>query len=109
MKSTSLWKDTVDLPDLPPLASDSTADVCVIGAGISGLTIALLLARAGRSVVVIDTQELGRGQTGVTTAHLANVIDDRYTEMLRLHGPQGARLACQSHAAAIDTIEEICR
>ena len=81
----------------------------MIGAGIAGVTTAYLLAREGRSVILIDDGTPGCGQTGVTTAHLSCVIDDRYTEMIRLHGVDGARVARQSHAAAISRIETICR
>src|SRR4029079_12016206 len=86
---------------------DATADVCVVGAGIAGLTTAYLLAREGRTVIVIDAGHVGHGQTAVTTAHLSYVIDDTFKEMLRLHGPDGARLARDSHARAIDRIETI--
>ena len=59
-------------------------------------------------MLVIDAQGVGGGQTGVTTAHLSNEIDDTYVEIVRLHGPDNARLACDSHRAAIDAIEAIC-
>ena len=106
-RSHSLWIETADLDALAPLQADVRADVCVIGAGIAGLTTAYLLAREGRSVVVLDDGRPGSGQTGVTTAHLAYEIDDRYVEMVRLHGIEGARLAYRSHRAAIDRIEAI--
>jgi glycine/D-amino acid oxidase-like deaminating enzyme/nitrite reductase/ring-hydroxylating ferredoxin subunit len=51
---------------------------------------------------------VGNGQTAVTTAHLSYVIDDTFKEILRLHGPDGARLARESHATAIDAIHGIC-
>lgn len=108
MRSTSLWFHTVDIAKRPPLANDARADVCVVGAGLAGLTTAYLLARDGRQVVLLDDGTPGSGQTGVTTAHLSSVIDDRYEEMIRLHGVHGARLAYQSHRAAIDRIEAIC-
>jgi len=107
-KSTSLWIDTAHRPSAAPLVEDTSADVCVVGAGIAGLTTAYLLAREGRSVALIDAGEVGNGQTAVTTAHLSSVIDDGFTEMLRLHGPDGARLAHESHARAVDRIDMIC-
>ena len=58
--------------------------------------------------MVIDAGQVGNGQTSVTTAHLSNVIDDTFKETLRLHGPDGARLANASHASAVDRIERIC-
>ena len=107
-KSTSLWIDTSARFEAAPLPRDESADVCVVGAGIAGLTTAYLLAREGRSVVVIDTGPIGGVETAVTTAHLSSVIDDTFKEMLRLHGPDGAKLAYESHSRAIDCIEAIC-
>lgn len=109
MKSTSLWLDTAHPDRQPALTEDAHADVCVIGAGIAGVTTAYLLAREGRRVILVDDGTPGCGHTGMTTAHLSNLIDDRYTEMIRLHGVGGARLACDSHGAAISRIETICR
>lgn len=93
----------------PPssLQTDLNADVCVIGAGIAGLTTAYLLAREGKSVIVLDDGPVGGGETGRTTAHLSTALDDRYYELERLHGREGAQLAAQSHTTAIDTIEAI--
>jgi glycine/D-amino acid oxidase-like deaminating enzyme/nitrite reductase/ring-hydroxylating ferredoxin subunit len=98
---------TAEMPRQPVLAEDTGADVCVIGAGISGLTIAYLLAREGRSVVVLDDGPMAGGETCRTTAHLVNALDDRYSELRKLHGDKGARLAAASHTAAIDRIERI--
>jgi len=107
-KSTSPWTETTPRIPTTSLGENIRADVCVIGAGIAGLTTGYLLAREGRAVAVLDTGRVGNGQTAVTTAHLSNVIDDTFKEILRLHGPDGARLANASHAAAIDRIEMIC-
>ena len=86
---------------------DQKAAVCVVGAGIAGLTTAYLLAKAGRKVVVLDAGTGGGGETPYTTAHLASAIDDRYAEVERIRGTDVARLAAQSHGAAIDRIETI--
>lgn len=82
------------------------ADVLVIGAGVAGLVTALCLLREGRKVVVIDREGVAEGETGRSTAHLASALDDRFYELARLHGADGARLAAASHAAAIDWIED---
>lgn len=95
------------VPQFPPLAGNALADVCVVGAGIAGMTTAYLLARKGKRVMVIDDGPIGGGMTSRTTAHLSFAIDDRYYELERLHGEEGARLAAQSHAAAVDAIEAI--
>src|SRR5947208_15533794 len=104
------WKDSLKEFQGPPLTADLTADVCVVGAGIAGLTTAYLLAEAGRQVTVIDASDSpGGGETRHTTAHLASAIDDRFYEVTRVRGEKMARLAFESHAAAITRIEAICQ
>ena len=104
---TSVWAATAQLPSFSSLTNDTTADVCIVGAGISGLTTAYLLTQVGKSVVVVDDGAIGSGMTGVTTAHLVNALDDRFFDLERLHGERGARLAAESHTAAVDRIESI--
>src|SRR5919107_731317 len=106
-QTTSVWMATGDVPEFGPLAHEASADVCVVGAGIAGLTVAYLLAREGRSVIVLDDGPVAGGETARTTAHLVNALDDRYYELERLHGERGARRAPESHTPAIDQIEEI--
>jgi glycine/D-amino acid oxidase-like deaminating enzyme/nitrite reductase/ring-hydroxylating ferredoxin subunit len=60
-------------------------------------------------VIVLEAGSIISGETQRTTAHLVTALDDRYFELERLHGEQGAILAAESHAAAIDTIERIIR
>ena len=108
-RSQSLWIETAYPDGFEPLRADSRADVCVIGAGIAGVTIGYLLTREGQSVIVLDDGRPGCGQTGVTTAHLSYEIDDSYQEIVRVHGREGARLAYTSHRAAIDRIEAIAQ
>jgi len=100
---------TATLPSFPALTSDEHADVCIVGAGIAGLTTGYLLARAGKSVVILDDGPIVSGETERTTAHLVTALDDRYFELERLHGENGTKLAAESHAAAIDAIERIVR
>ena len=107
-QNLSAWT-SFHVPDFPALASDASTEVCIVGAGIAGLTTAYLLTRKGKRVLVIDDGPIGSGMTGATTAHLTNAIDDRYYEVERVHGEEGAKLAAVSHGAAIDAIEDIVR
>lgn len=100
---------TASTPLQARLRDNIRTDVCIVGGGIAGMTTAYLLANEGRSVVVLDDGAIGGGMTGRTTAHLTNAYDDRYVEMEKLHGEDGARLIAQSHTAAIDKVEAICR
>jgi len=91
--------------DYPPLRKNTEADVCIVGAGIAGLSVAYALSREGKSVVVLDGRNLGGGETSHTTAHLVNALDDRFTELEWAHGEEGSRLAAESPTAAINWIE----
>ncbi|HEV3008448.1 MAG TPA: FAD-dependent oxidoreductase [Burkholderiales bacterium] len=105
----AIWAATAAMPQFSPLQENVHVDVCIVGAGISGLTTAYLLARAGRRVAVIDDGPVAGGMTQKTTAHITNQLDDRYSELEKLHGREGARLAADSHSAAIDRIETIVK
>ena len=105
----SLWQDTASIPPRPPLSEHLVTDVCVVGAGIAGLSVAYHLARAGKRVVVLELDQVASGETGRTTAHLSNAIDDRYLALDKAVGGDNARLAAESHTAAIDAIERIVR
>jgi glycine/D-amino acid oxidase-like deaminating enzyme/nitrite reductase/ring-hydroxylating ferredoxin subunit len=93
--------------DRPALSANATTDVCVIGAGIAGLTTAYLLTREGRSVTVLDLDRIGGQETSRTTAHLSDVLDEGLPELESMFGEERARLAVASHTAAIARIEEI--
>ena len=86
----SVWMETAEVTRHRSLSKDVQADVCVVGAGIAGLTTAYLLAREGKSVVVLDDGPVAGGQTQRTTAHLSNAIDDRFTEIEKIHGAEGS-------------------
>src|SRR5688572_29044394 len=106
-QTTSCWMASSNVPAWPQLTTDLDCDVCIIGAGISGLTTAYLLAGERQRVVVLDEGPIARGETSRTTAHLSCEIDDYYFEIERIFGADGARLAYESHSSAIDTIERI--
>jgi glycine/D-amino acid oxidase-like deaminating enzyme/nitrite reductase/ring-hydroxylating ferredoxin subunit len=103
--TASIWSSTEPPTPLAPLESDLDTDVCIVGAGIAGLTTAYFLAKANARVVVIDDGPIAGGETGRTTAHLTNALDDRYCELEKLFGERGAQLAAASHTAAITVIE----
>ncbi|MDQ6828835.1 MAG: FAD-dependent oxidoreductase [Gemmatimonadota bacterium] len=109
--TTSVWQATEAGGELVrgKLERDTGTDVCIIGAGIAGMTTAYLLAREGKKVIVIDDGPIGGGETGHTTAHLTAALDDRYFEIEKLHGEKGARYAAESHMASINRIEMIVR
>jgi glycine/D-amino acid oxidase-like deaminating enzyme/nitrite reductase/ring-hydroxylating ferredoxin subunit len=100
-----VWAANGAIPHRPALDKNMDVDVCIIGGGIAGLSTAYELTRRGKAVVVVERRALAAGQTACTTAHLASAIDDRFAEIERIHGLDAARLASESHMAAITRIE----
>jgi glycine/D-amino acid oxidase-like deaminating enzyme/nitrite reductase/ring-hydroxylating ferredoxin subunit len=109
----SVWLDkniyVAPRPTFSKLSLDLTTTVCIVGAGITGITAAYCLSREGKRVVLIDDGELFSAESGRTTAHLMSALDDRWFNLQKHHGAEGAKLAYDSHTRAIDFIETIVR
>ncbi|MCC9165562.1 FAD-dependent oxidoreductase [Pontibacter harenae] len=104
-----VWVEGIEMPATHPLRTNVTCDVCVVGAGIAGITTAYLLAKEGKHVVVVEAKQIAGGETGRTTAHLAHALDDGFPNLISKFGEEGARQAVLSHRAAIDKIEAIAK
>ncbi|MEJ7739074.1 MAG: FAD-dependent oxidoreductase [Chitinophagaceae bacterium] len=105
----SYWISSVEPIKYDRLDKELETDVVIIGGGISGMTTAYCLTRSGRKVVLLEDGYIGSGETGRTTAHLVNALDDLYYALAKLHGKDNTRLIAESHTAAIDFIEEIVK
>lgn len=108
--TVSAWMPDADAPAFPPLAADAECDVCVVGAGIAGLTTAYLLAKAGRRVIVLeDGPTIADGESARTTGHVATACDDYYSDIEAQLGADVARVVAESYVAAVDRMEAIVR
>jgi glycine/D-amino acid oxidase-like deaminating enzyme/nitrite reductase/ring-hydroxylating ferredoxin subunit len=104
--TNSYWINSSVPISYTSLKENINAEVVIVGGGIAGITTAYLLAKQGRRVVVIEDGNIGSGETGRTTAHIVNALDDRYYELEEKLGQVAASLAAQSHTAAIMFIEK---
>ena len=88
----SFWLDSVDkIPQFPSLTADLKTDVVVIGAGITGITTAYLLAKRGVKVVVLNAGPILEGTTGHTTAKVTAQHGLIYHEFLSHFGEEKTR------------------
>jgi glycine/D-amino acid oxidase-like deaminating enzyme/nitrite reductase/ring-hydroxylating ferredoxin subunit len=103
------WQEFEKTRSYPALKENLKTEVAVIGAGITGVTLAYLLAKAGRKVCLLEKSEIGAGETSYTTAFITYDIDVDLPEIAKKFGKDGAKKIWQSAKSAVDKIESIIR
>jgi glycine/D-amino acid oxidase-like deaminating enzyme/nitrite reductase/ring-hydroxylating ferredoxin subunit len=105
---TTVWSESAQPVIFSALGEttggDLSVDVAIVGGGITGVTAALLLKRAGLRVAVLESRRIGSGETNKSTAHLTEVLDLRFRKLVSRFGVEGARLAVRGQEAAITRI-----
>lgn len=101
------WLDTVSAQRYPQLDGDHTVDVAVLGGGITGLTTALLLARRGARVAVLEADRVGGGATGNNTAKVTALQATVYSAICRAHGPAAAADYATGSTAAVQQVADL--
>lgn len=109
MSHKSYWAATQTRPRFARLENDLNVDVVVIGGGITGITAAYLLNKAGLSVALLERDRCVDGDTVHTTAHLTFVTDLRLHELVSRFGRDHAQATWDAGQAALDQIDEIVR
>ncbi|WP_114941171.1 FAD-dependent oxidoreductase [Mucilaginibacter endophyticus] len=103
----SPWQNGItDLKTAANNASTPSFDVLVVGAGITGMTAALLLQQAGKQVIIADAYTLGFGTTGGTSAHINTFADTTYPEAESAFGEEGAKLFKEAIAEGFTLIKD---
>lgn len=107
LETSSYWIDNTPAPKFSALKDDIAVDVLVVGAGITGITAAYLLKRAGCNVALVEKDRCLSGETSFTTAHLTCVTDTLLSELVESFGQDHAQAVWDSQLAAIDMIDRI--
>jgi glycine/D-amino acid oxidase-like deaminating enzyme/nitrite reductase/ring-hydroxylating ferredoxin subunit len=107
--TTPYWVATGDLPEFPALTKELKVDVLVIGGGMTGVSAAYLLKKAGRKVALIESSRLVMRDTAHTTAHVTCVTDTRLRELVETFGKEHARAAWEAGWAALEQIQTTVR
>jgi glycine/D-amino acid oxidase-like deaminating enzyme len=107
--TTPYWQTTVALPRFRSLDRDLRVDVAIVGGGITGITAAYLLKKAGKRVALFERHRCLRADTGHTTAHLTCVTDTRLSELVKSFGADHARATWDAGLAAIAQIDGLVR
>jgi glycine/D-amino acid oxidase-like deaminating enzyme/nitrite reductase/ring-hydroxylating ferredoxin subunit len=103
----SLWFQDATRPARAPLDRDVRVDVAVLGAGIVGLTTALLLERQGARVAVLEARRVGAGASGYNTAKLSSLHGLTYSKLAGSLGAEAARTYGAANEAGIARVFEL--
>ncbi len=108
----SFWYEQTGLPvPRPPLPGDTSADVCIVGGGLTGLWTAYYLKRAqpDLDVVVLEREFCGYGASGRNGGWLSAEVAAPARTYLRSHGEQGVRALHAQMRAAVDEVLDVLR
>jgi glycine/D-amino acid oxidase-like deaminating enzyme/nitrite reductase/ring-hydroxylating ferredoxin subunit len=103
----SFWTNFVSKSHYPRLEGTRTVDVAIVGGGITGVTTAYVLKKAGKRVALLEQGEFFEGQSALTTAHLTEVLDTRFYQLIEDFGLESSFLVAEAGRTAIDLIEKI--
>src|SRR5512134_1491794 len=103
----SVWLATTEPSTFPTLDGDLDVDVVVIGAGITGLTTAVLLQRDGARVAVVEARKVGGGTTGGTTGKVTSQHGLVYRRLVDRHDEGRAQAYAAANQHAIDLVEQL--
>jgi glycine/D-amino acid oxidase-like deaminating enzyme/nitrite reductase/ring-hydroxylating ferredoxin subunit len=102
----SLWQEA--LPLYQPkhkIIPEKIVDVLIVGGGITGISTALELQKAGKECLLIEAHSIGFGTTGGTTAHLNTYLDTTYDVIRSDFGEKNAQLVFQATKESIELIK----
>lgn len=108
-KEHSTWLTDVTIPSFPKLQTDLDTEVAIVGGGLAGLLSAYTLAKAGKKVVVLESDRIARKSTGYTTGFLSQLIDTDTADLTEMFGEKATREIWNSHGEGISLIEQIVR
>jgi glycine/D-amino acid oxidase-like deaminating enzyme/nitrite reductase/ring-hydroxylating ferredoxin subunit len=104
----SLWEDA-PRPAFPdPFAPSGAVEALVVGGGLTGLTTAVLLARAGMGVAVLEARSLGSGTTGSSTAKVSLVQGTKLSRICSRHPLRVARAYVDANREGQAWLREFC-
>ncbi len=100
------WRESVTFPEYPEILQDYSADVTIVGGGISGLTAAYILSKKGKNVVVLEADRILNGTTGHTTAKITAQHGLIYDELIQHFGKNQAKKYYNAQMDARDFIKQ---
>lgn len=111
--NASIWEAQNFDPNLgmyfPRLSSDINCEVCVIGAGITGVCLAYLLAKENVDVVLLEAKTVGLGSSSGSIGQSGLLTDIMLKDMIRFFGMENSLKILESNHEALELLETLVR
>lgn len=107
----SFWIESVKLEkkEFPKLKENENTDVCIIGGGLTGITTAYYLSKAGFKVTLLEKYKICEHVSGNTTGKITSQHDLFYDYLIQSQGKEKAKQYLNANEEAIKSIEEIIK
>ena len=106
---TPYWWEAAPRPERPPLPLPASVDVAIVGSGVTGLSAAIALARAGASVAVLEAGDPGQGASSRATGVIGRTLKHGFGEVLAKEGERSAKAIYGELRQAFDGIVAFIR
>jgi glycine/D-amino acid oxidase-like deaminating enzyme len=103
------WLTTVQMPEAPAEPLPQSADVAIIGAGFTGLSAALSLAKRGAEVAVLESETIGWGASSRNGGMVLTGLKLGVNELISTYGRELTRRMYAASLETIDTVERIVK
>lgn len=107
MENKSFWTDNFEIKNFKKLEENIEAEVCIIGAGITGLSTAYYLAKSGKKVVILEKDRVASKTTGHTTGKISIQHGMFYNYLVENYGFNYAKMYALANNEAIKNIKNI--
>lgn len=101
----SIWQTEVKHYGQENINSIPDSDILIVGAGITGITTALMLQKKGFKCILVEAGNMGYGSTGGSTAHINNYFETPYHKVIKTYGLDSGKLLAKAAREASDIIK----
>ena len=107
LREQNYWTTTVEVPRADPRPLPERVDVAIIGAGFTGLSAALALARKGANAVVLEANTIGWGASSRNGGMVLTGLKLGVNQLISMYGRERAQRMYAASLASIDCVEQI--